>query len=56
VLIEGTSKRSDKDFCGRNDQNTMVVFPVDQRYKVGDYVNVLGESCTSATLIGRIVD
>ncbi|WP_312695817.1 tRNA (N6-isopentenyl adenosine(37)-C2)-methylthiotransferase MiaB [Sphingobacterium mizutaii] len=56
VLIEGTSKRSDKDFCGRNDQNTMVVFPIDERFKVGDYVNVLGESCTSATLIGKIVD
>lgn len=56
VLIEGFSKRSDEDYCGRNDQNTMVVFPVDPRYKVGDYVNVLGESCTSATLIGRIVD
>ncbi len=56
VLIEGKSKRSDQDFCGRNDQNTMVVFPVDSRFKVGDYVNVLGESCTSATLIGRIID
>ena len=56
VLIEGFSKRSDQDYCGRNDQNTMVVFPVDARYKVGDYVNVLGESCTSATLIGKIVD
>lgn len=56
VLIEGYSKRSDKDYCGRNDQNTMVVFPVDERYKIGDYVYVLGESCTSATLIGKIVD
>lgn len=56
VLIEGFSKRSDQDYCGRNDQNTMVVFPVDPRYKVGDYVHVLGETCTSATLIGRIVD
>lgn len=56
VLIEGFSKRSDQDYCGRNDQNTMVVFPVDPRYKVGDYVYVLGETCTSATLIGRIVD
>lgn len=56
VLIEGFSKRSDKDYCGRNDQNTMVVFPVDECYNVGDYVNVLGESCTSATLIGKIVD
>lgn len=56
VLIEGFSKRSDKDYCGRNDQNTMVVFPVDARFKVGDYVHVLGESCTSATLIGKIID
>lgn len=56
VLIEGYSKRSDKDYCGRNDQNTMVVFPVDTRFGVGDYVYVLGESCTSATLIGKIVD
>jgi len=55
VLIEGLSKRSEFDYCGRNDQNAMVVFPIDPRYKVGDYVTVLGESCTSATLIGRIV-
>src|SRR5690606_11103855 len=33
VLIEGLSKRSDQDYCGRNDQNTMVVFPVDERFK-----------------------
>lgn len=56
VLIEGFSKRSDNDYAGRNDQNAMVVFPVDPRYKPGDYVRVLGERCTSATLIGRIVD
>ncbi|MFC3198423.1 tRNA (N6-isopentenyl adenosine(37)-C2)-methylthiotransferase MiaB [Parapedobacter deserti] len=55
VLIEGFSKRSDRDYCGRNDQNTMVVFPVDKRYKVGDYVHVFAEHCTSATLIGKIV-
>ncbi len=54
VLIEGFSKRSDQDYCGRNDQNTMVVFPVDARYKVGDYVTVMAETCTSATLIGKI--
>lgn len=56
VLIEGFSKRSDKDYCGRNDQNAMVVFPVDSRYEVGNYVNVLAETCTSATLIGKIID
>jgi len=56
VLIEGFSKRSDKDYCGRNDQNAMVVFPVDTRFKIGDYVTVVGLDCTSATLIGKIVD
>lgn len=56
VLIEGFSKRSDEDYCGRNDQNTMVVFPVDSRFKPGQYVHVLAERCTSATLIGRIID
>ena len=55
VLIEGLSKRSDTDFCGRSDQNSMVVFPVKGSFKIGDYVDVLGESCTSATLIGNIV-
>lgn len=55
VLIEGFSRKSDQDFCGRNDQNSMVVFPVDSRYKAGDYVKVIGESCTSATLIGKII-
>ena len=56
VLIEGFSKRSDKDFAGRNDQNAMAIFPVDERYQAGDYVTVLIESCTSATLLGKIVD
>lgn len=56
ILIEGYSKKSDQDYCGRNDQNAMVVFPVDDRYKIGDYVDVIGETCTSATLIGRIIE
>jgi len=56
VLIDGFSKKSDKDFSGRSDQNATVIFPVDERYKPGDYVKVLAESCTTATLIGKIVD
>ncbi|HEY0769377.1 MAG TPA: MiaB/RimO family radical SAM methylthiotransferase, partial [Sphingobacteriaceae bacterium] len=55
VLIEGFSKKSDKDYAGRSDQNAMVIFPVDSRYKPGQYVNVLAERCTTATLIGKIV-
>jgi tRNA-2-methylthio-N6-dimethylallyladenosine synthase len=56
VLIEGFSKKSDKDYCGRSDQNAMVVFPVNEKYKPGQYVNVMVERTTTATLIGRIVD
>jgi tRNA-2-methylthio-N6-dimethylallyladenosine synthase len=55
VLIEGFSKKSDKDYCGRNDQNAMVVFPVNESYKPGQYVNVLVERTTTATLIGSVV-
>ena len=56
VLIEGTSKRSDQDFKGRNSQNKMVVFPVDERYKAGDYVFVKIDSATSATLKGKMIE
>jgi tRNA-2-methylthio-N6-dimethylallyladenosine synthase len=55
VLIERVSKKSDEMFSGRNSQNTVVVFPKGN-YKPGDYVNVLAESCTPATLIGRVVE
>ena len=55
VLIEGYSKKSDKDYCGRSDQNAMVIFPVGDNYKPGEYVNVLVEKTTSATLIGKVV-
>ncbi len=54
VLIEGTSKKSDAHWMGRNSQNTVVVFPK-EHYKVGDFVNVKINECTSATLIGEAV-
>lgn len=55
VLIEGTSKKSDAHWMGRNSQSTVVVFPK-ENYKVGDFVNVKIEDCTSATLIGEAVE
>jgi tRNA-2-methylthio-N6-dimethylallyladenosine synthase len=55
VLIEGLSKKSPNDFSGKSDQNYVCVFPVHKEYKKGDYVDVLIESCTSATLIGKII-
>ncbi len=54
VLIEKSSKKSDAHWAGRNNQNTMVVFPK-ENYKPGDFVNVKIEDCTSATLIGKAV-
>ncbi|MAU26294.1 MAG: tRNA (N6-isopentenyl adenosine(37)-C2)-methylthiotransferase MiaB [Muricauda sp.] len=54
VLIEGPSKKSDAHWMGRNSQNTVVVFPK-ENYKVGDFVNVKINDCTSATLIGEAV-
>lgn len=54
VLVEKTSKKSDKELCGRTSQNKMVVFPMENA-KPGDYVQVLIESCTGATLMGKII-
>jgi tRNA-2-methylthio-N6-dimethylallyladenosine synthase len=56
VLIEGNSKRSENDWCGRNSQNKMVVFPKgDRQLNKGDYVQVRINSATSATLIGEMI-
>lgn len=55
VLVEGPSKRSDADLCGRNDQNKVVIFPR-EHYKKGDYVHVLVTDCSSATLLGKAVE
>lgn len=54
VLIEGTSKKSDAHWMGRTSQNTVAVFPK-ENYKVGDFVMVRIDDCTSATLIGEAV-
>ncbi|HTL80761.1 MAG TPA: tRNA (N6-isopentenyl adenosine(37)-C2)-methylthiotransferase MiaB [Bacteroidia bacterium] len=63
VLIEKTSKRNDDKWSGRNSQNIVVVFPKGMtevggrktEMKPGDYVNVLAESCTITTLIGKVI-
>lgn len=57
VLIEGDSKKSDKDWMGRNSQNKVVVFPKENaELKKGDYVDVIVNDCTQATLLGKIVN
>jgi tRNA-2-methylthio-N6-dimethylallyladenosine synthase len=54
VLVEGTSKRSDQQLCGRTDTNKMVVFDRGN-FKTGDYVEVKITDCTSATLMGDVI-
>jgi tRNA-2-methylthio-N6-dimethylallyladenosine synthase len=58
VLIEGFSKRSNDYLQGRNTANKVVVFPKTNGthvFEKGQYVNVLVESCTGATLMGKVV-
>ncbi|MAU63173.1 MAG: tRNA (N6-isopentenyl adenosine(37)-C2)-methylthiotransferase MiaB [Flavobacteriaceae bacterium] len=55
VLIEKESKKSNSQWSGRNQQNTVVVFEKED-YKIGDFVNVLITDCTSATLIGNPIN
>lgn len=56
VLIEGESKKNTNDWKGRNSQNKVLVFPKENfGFKAGEYVNVLVESATQGTLLGKIV-
>ena len=54
VLIEKESKKNKDEWSGRNDQNVVAVFPKGD-YKVGDFVNVKVNECTTGTLIGEAV-
>ena len=54
VLVEGPSRKSDEQLCGRTDSNKMVVFD-DAGFVKGQYVDVRVERCTSATLLGTAV-
>ena len=54
ILIEGDSKKSSSHWMGRNSQNAVAVFPKSDE-KIGDFVMVRVDDCTSATLIGTRV-
>ena len=60
VLVEGRSKRSDAQLCGRTDGNQMVVFDRPETLAgapllPGDYATVEITAATSATLRGRVL-
>ena len=52
VLVEGFSKRSRDQLCGRTEQNKMVVFDK-AGHHIGETVRVKITSSTSATLLGK---
>jgi tRNA-2-methylthio-N6-dimethylallyladenosine synthase len=55
VLIESESKKSNEYWMGRNSQNKVIIFPKENyNLQKGDYVNVLVNDCTQATLFGKI--
>ena len=54
VLVEGFSKRSREQLCGRTEQNKMVVFPKEGHH-IGETVKVRITGSTSATLLGEII-
>ena len=51
VLVEGLSKKSIHEFCGRTDTNKMVVFPKNGD-GIGDTIDIHIERVNSATLFG----
>lgn len=53
ILVEGESKKSGNDFCGRTDSNKMVVFPKGDAV-IGEYRNIMIERANSATLFGTL--
>ena len=55
VLVEGFSKRSREQLCGRTEQNKMVVFDKG-RHHIGETVRVRVTGSTSATLLGTAID
>ena len=52
VLVEGFSKRSREQLCGRTEQNKMVVFDKGTHH-IGETVRVRITDSTSATLLGK---
>jgi tRNA-2-methylthio-N6-dimethylallyladenosine synthase len=54
VLVEGFSKRSREQLCGRTEQGKMVVFDKGSHHP-GDLVRVVITGSTSATLFGKAI-
>jgi tRNA-2-methylthio-N6-dimethylallyladenosine synthase len=56
VLVEGPSKKSDKQWQGRSDTNKVVIFDnPDGLIKTADIINCEIYNSSSATLFGKVI-
>ncbi len=55
VLVEGPSRKNPEEYCGRTEQNKMVVFPRGA-LRPGDYAVVQVRDSTSSTLLANLVE
>lgn len=56
ILVEGFSRKSEKFLAGRTDTNKVVVIPLQEKIKEGDYVKVRITKATHATLFGDFIE
>lgn len=56
ILVEGFSRKSEDFLAGRTDTNKVVIFPVNDNVRAGDYVKVKINRATSATLFGDYIE
>jgi len=54
ILVEGPSRKSERDYAGRTDANKVVIFPHTGETP-GTYLRVRIERANSATLFGSVV-
>ncbi len=54
IIVEGTSKKSDKQIIGRNSQNKVIIFSGEKNL-IGEKVSVKVDDFTQATLFGKLV-
>jgi tRNA-2-methylthio-N6-dimethylallyladenosine synthase len=52
ILVEGPSRKSDREYTGRTDTNKVVVFPRSGEHP-GECIDVVIDRANSATLFGR---
>ncbi len=56
ILVEGFSKKSDQFLSGRTDTNKVVIIPLNDELKPGDYSRVKINKATHATLFGELIE